>query len=32
MKDYFGRKYVTENDLKQYLVKPAWNGLLMIID
>lgn len=31
MKDYFGRKYVTEPDLKQYFVPVDWNGLLEII-
>lgn len=32
MKDYFGRKYVTEADLTQYQVQLAWNGLLQIIN
>ena len=31
MKDFFGRKYVTENDLKQYLVQPEHGSLLMIL-
>ena len=31
MKEYFGRKYVTEKDLRQYQVKVAWNGMLMLI-
>ena len=31
MKEYFGRKYVTEKDLRQYLVQPSWNGLLQIL-
>ena len=32
MKEYFGRKYVTEADLTQYQVQLAWNGLLQIIN
>lgn len=30
MKDFFGRKYVTEKDLTQYQVKTGWSGQLMI--
>ena len=32
MKDFYGRKYVTEEDLRQYQLKTAWNGLLMIVN
>lgn len=31
MKDYFGRKYVTEADLKQYQVNEGWHGMLLIV-
>ena len=31
MKEYFGRKYVTEPDLQQYKVQPSWNSLLQIL-
>lgn len=30
MKQHFGRKYVKEEDLKQYTVPVAWNGVLML--
>lgn len=30
MKERFGRKYVTEADLKQYQVQTAWNGTLLL--
>ena len=32
MKEVFGRKYVTEQDLKQYRVAESWNDLLLILD
>ena len=32
MKETFGRKYVTEADLKQYRVAESWNDLLLILD
>lgn len=32
MKTVFGHKYVTQNDLKPYMVKPSWNGVLLILD
>lgn len=32
MKEHFGRKYVTEADLKKYRVPTAWNGVLMLLD
>lgn len=32
MKDHFGRKYVTEKDLKTYEVAGSWNGLLLILN
>lgn len=32
MKSIFGRKYVTEPDLEQYLVPIAWHGGLMLLD
>lgn len=32
MKQYFGRKYVTERDLKNYAVSGSWNGLLLVLD
>lgn len=31
MKKQFGRKYVTEADLKDYGIKQAWNGVLLIL-
>lgn len=31
MKKQFGRKYVTEADLKEYGIKQAWNGVLLIL-
>lgn len=32
MKEHFGRKYVKESDLEEYLVPIAWNGTLLIFD
>lgn len=32
MKEVFGRKYVTEQDLKQYQIAASWNDLLLILD
>lgn len=32
MKETFGRKYVTEADLKPYRVAESWNDLLLILD
>lgn len=32
MKEYFGRKYVTEADLEQYRVHTAWNATLQLLN
>ena len=32
MKAHFGRKYVTEADLREYHVHMAWNATLMLLD
>lgn len=32
MKEHFGRKYVTEADLKDYRVETASNGVLLLLD
>lgn len=32
MKARFGRKYVTEADLKEYRVQTAWNGMLLLLN
>lgn len=32
MKEHFGRKYVTENDLTEYRVQRSWNDVLLILD
>lgn len=32
MKAIFGRKYVTEADLKDYQIQSAWNGSLMLLE
>ena len=32
MKAHFGRKYVTEADLREYHVHTAWNATLMLLD
>lgn len=32
MKQHFGRKYATEEDLKPYQVQPSWNGTLLILN
>ena len=32
MKERFGRKYVTEKDLKSYEIAGSWNSLLLILD
>lgn len=31
MKEYFGRKYVTEADLSEYRVRTSWNGTLLLL-
>lgn len=31
MKELFGRKYVTEKDVKKFLVSEAWNGILLLL-
>ncbi|MBO6269429.1 MAG: Holliday junction resolvase RecU [Clostridium sp.] len=32
MKEKFGHKYVTENDLQAYRISKSWNDLLLILD
>lgn len=32
MKQFFGRKYVKEDDIQKFKVKTAWNGTLFLLD
>ena len=32
MKQHFGRKYVTEEEIKPYQVQTSWNDMLLILE